>query len=450
MTYGKLTERVINLFRGEGERSLMAREASASTLVRFLSIGMAFIMHLVLARILKLENYGIVVYVEAYILILSVVAKAGLDDVLVKYVPIYFQGAQWSFLRGLLKATMLWSLLLASLVTAVSAGVVMMLVGPGALRTAFLLALLSLPFHVITGLMISSVRAMGHAAMAVLPLALIRPFVTIAAGFSGWLLLGDSIEAWHGIVFLFAGLIAAITAASIMVSRTLWKKVPSGKSEHRFREWGLMGINVWFISAFELALHQTDIVMVGMFLGMRAAAVYSVGVRISRIVLFGQGGIAEIAAPLFAGLHAKGAAGKLQSLIHVAGRGILLYSLPCVIAILIGGRWILALFGVGFAEGYLVLLILVLARMISAITGPSHLLLMMTNYEALVCRLLAGMLVANIVLNYYLISVIGISGAALATFITTVCWKGLLTLEVKKHMGLDMLIGVVPAKRKAS
>src|SRR5947209_5639161 len=78
------------------------RAAAGSLALRVASLGLGFICHLLLTRLLRAHGYGLYAYALAWMKALSVPATLGLERLLVREVATYHARSDWASWRGLL------------------------------------------------------------------------------------------------------------------------------------------------------------------------------------------------------------------------------------------------------------------------------------------------------------------------------------------------------------
>ena len=98
-------------------------------------------------------------------------------------------------------------------------------------------------------------------------------------------------------------------------------------------------------------------------------------------------------------------------------------------------EWVLGFSGESFVVGVSTLLILLAGRFYSSICGSVGSILQMTGNQHLFQNILLVAAIVNVVLNYLLIPIYGITGAAIASFICVVFWNTIMVLVVKKKFG---------------
>ena len=95
LTYQKL--------RGQGNVAVLVRGAGSSFLVKGLGMGLAFVVQLVAARLLGLENYGNYAYVLAWMTMVSILGRVGFETATLRFVSEYVEKQEWGKLLGFLR-----------------------------------------------------------------------------------------------------------------------------------------------------------------------------------------------------------------------------------------------------------------------------------------------------------------------------------------------------------
>ena len=96
---------------------------------------------------------------------------------------------------------------------------------------------------------------------------------------------------------------------------------------------------------------------------------------------------------------------------------------------------ILAIFGPEFVTAAYCLILLSLGKMFSAISGSVGTLLQMSGNQIYFQNVLIAAAVLNVVLNYFLIPIYGLIGAAIASMVSNIFWNILMIFYIKKHFG---------------
>jgi O-antigen/teichoic acid export membrane protein len=147
-----------------------------------------------------------------------------------------------------------------------------------------------------------------------------------------------------------------------------------------------------------------------------------------------------VLAPHFARLHAQNDTARLQRLVTMSTRAILLFSVPVVLVIGVFGETLLeVVFGAEYRRGYETLTVLAIGQLANAATGSVAVLLNMTGFERDTAKGFSVSALLNIALNLALIPLFGMMGAALASAISTTLWNGVLVWLVYRRLGIVSL-----------
>jgi O-antigen/teichoic acid export membrane protein len=432
-TRSSIFGRTIALFRSHNAK-LLTRSSVLTLIIQGLGQAAALGLALLLARILSLEEYGAYMYALACLNVSVLVARRGLDVGMVRIVSECRSTKAWGLARDAVRyalerigatsgaVVLLWGLA-AWFFSSEIAPVFHPLLAPTLVAVPFL-ALLALARGILRGLLQGS--------KAQLPELLLKPSLQLALLVILGELLAVSLEAATAMWLHAVSLIACCSLAWLWV----WKGLEDGPSAvadaSRRREWASLGWALLLISGMNVLLQQTDTLMVGALNGPSEAGIYNTSARLSRLMLFGLGATANLAAPLLA---AAGRAGDTQGahrLLRLAQLGNLAFAAPVGIGLLVGASWLLGLFGEGFVAGTTALSVLVGAQFVNAMVGPVGQYLSMTGRQKVVAKTLAAAAVLNLGLNAVLIPRWGINGAAVATAVTVVTWNVILAVYVRR------------------
>jgi O-antigen/teichoic acid export membrane protein len=412
------------------------RRTVGVALLNVVAAGSSFATHLLLARSMGAAGYGRLAYSLAWVTLLSGLAMAGPDKMLVRYVAAYAVRAEWGLLGGLLRWAnrVLWlgALLIAALVIGLSA---VPTHATGAALRPMLPAMVALLCCLI---MLRSRQAILRGLNAVILSQIAETLVQ-----PGVLLVGVvALRACHRLTaptalaaFAAAAGIAAVTA-TVWLRRRLPPEVQAAPIRHAGLTWSAAARPLLLVGALNIVGDQIDILLLGLWHGAHAVSVYSVARRAASLIAFALTATNQALAPTFARLHAQGEMVRLQRVVTRSARRVMLAAtLIAAGVILCRGRF-LGLFGVDFAPGQTALCILVAGQWFSAAFGSVATLLMLTGHERDAAQGIGVSVALNCLLDIVLIPCGGIIGAAVAGAIGTLCWNVMLAWRVRRRLGL--------------
>lgn len=433
---------VMDRLRGSSLKAVFFRGAAGSLVVQVAGTAIGFVVQVCLARWLGRDAFGDYVIATAWLSVLVLVGKSGMDTAALRFVAAYRGREEFGKLRGFLTRSHQIVLLSSAVIALLAAG------GVGALaqhiRSGLLAVLLVawalLPVHALLELSAACMRGLQRVVIAQLPVRIVRPLLLLA----GVALLVVLRESTPTAAQAMGAHLAAAAAALAITLLGLWYFLPQQlretPPEFETRHWCGVAVPLLFISGMHVVLGQTDLLMLGALRGSAETAVYGAAVRVATLVGFGLLAVNMMVAPMIADLHARGDVRQLQSVTGFAAWGILAFALPVTVLLVGAGPWILGLFGPGFREGYAPLIILLGGRLLGALAGSVGFLMSMTGHQREAAKILGVALVVNVSLNAVLIPWIGIAGAATATATTVVLWNSLMLAYVVRVLKINPTI----------
>lgn len=429
--------RVKSALFGGSLRRLIARTSSGSFAIEIGGAGIAFGLHILLARILGVDSYGVYVYVATWMKVAAIGGIMGFRTASIRFVGEYFGNQDWKRLRGF-RTYSHWFVTIASFVVALFlVTIAYFYYGDRSSEHwwTFVFAAGTLIFLAHTQLREAELRGMKNVVAAQIPLRILRPLGIILGLGIAWFL-GSRILASDAMAMNVVATGGALGVAVYMLRRTLVNVPVQEEPVFERDRWRAAARDMLLISGFGLLLQQTDILMLGALKDPTMAGQYSVASRLSGLLVFGLSAVNSALAPIIADLYAKGDHERLQRAITFGVRISVGFALLVGIGLWIFGVHLLLLFGTEFGVAYTALAILVLGQLGNACTGPSILVLHMVDYERASAVLLGASVLLNTGLNYVLILYFGMEGAAAATAITFVLFNfvGALVASMKRNL----------------
>lgn len=423
-------------------RSRLARDGVWSIALKLSSAFLAFLVSVLLARILGPEGYGIYAYAFAVVTLLAMPAQAGLPILVVRETARGMAQNKPELVRGV----WVWSsrvIALLSMILATGAGLVLYFWRKGAWDEqawTFLWAFALVPLMALGNLRGAALRGLHKIVAGQLPEFVLRPgtFVLLIGGTAGLGLLQltpSLVMALH---------VAAAATAFSLGAYLLWKHAPSSVKQSRprymTRIWVASTIPLALISGMSLVNRQADVIMLGIYMPDDQVGIYRVAVQMATLASFGLQAVNLVIAPRFADLYAREEMARLQELVTRSARVILTMNLGITITfVLVGGTVLDLVFGRAFHAAYYPLLILLGGQLVNSMAGSVGSLLNMTGKEKETARAMGFAAGVNVLLNLLLIPVWGIIGSSVATAISLIVWNGILWRTVRKRMGINTL-----------
>jgi len=184
-----------------------------------------------------------------------------------------------------------------------------------------------------------------------------------------------------------------------------------------------------------LLMSWVDILMLGYFENQYSVGIYTIALKLAGLtglILFATN---TILGPKISELYHNKNMQSLASTVQSASKFTFLLSLPIFLIIILFSGFFLNIFGSEFNTimGKEALIILSVGQMTNVFFGAVIYILDMTGKQITSRNILFFTAIINITLNWYLIPVYGIKGAAMATTISIFFWTLLGAVFVKKY-----------------
>ncbi len=424
--------------QSDGRKDFLVQGSVGSFSLRITATGLGFITSILLARLLGAEGYGIYSYALSWALLLSVFAVMGFDKLSVRYLAVYHAKQQWGLMHGLIKRTG-QAVLALSVVLATASAVIawgLMTREATVMRNALIFAFLVLPVYSLIRLKQSVLQGMHEVVKGQAPEMIFQPILFLVLLLGTCFLPKRSISAEHAVLLFVVTAVGTLVVLTYMVNRSLPREATAAAPAFETDRWLKTALPLLFIDSMYIINSRTDIIMLGAMKGAAPTGIYNVANRGAEFITFVLISVNMVLAPTIAALHAQGEKDRLQNIITLSARAVLLFSLPIALALIIFGKYFLMIFGLEFIPGNRALSILSIAQFFNCAMGSVGVLLVMTGHQKQAAIGVAISAVLNIILNALLIPVWGIEGAAIATGVSMITWNAIFVVWVYRKLGI--------------
>lgn len=189
-------------------------------------------------------------------------------------------------------------------------------------------------------------------------------------------------------------------------------------------------------STILVLLGWLDTFVLGIYDSVDKIGIYNVALKVATLTSFTLQAINSILAPKLASSHNQGNQKQFHKLIHFTTRLNFFSTLVIVSVILIFREWILSIFGAEFIAGASILIILCIGQLINSMSGSVGVIMQMTGHQKVYQNIVLIALILNIVLNFTLIPLYGILGAAIATVVSISSWNIIGAVYLKQKLNI--------------
>lgn len=422
----------------EGITARIMRGGVGSFALNIANQILLFGITVLLTRLMLPEEYGLYAIILSLMMILALPFAGGFSLFTVRQIALTHAQQKYHVMKGLQQFGFFWIVFGSAIIGLLAYIILPFVVEDVAAYRKGLGLLILPPLLVFAGAIL---RGLHHVVMGRLPEYLIQPlvlFFILLFLFFGQAQGLDSIslDAKGALGFQIMSYGVALVVASIFLSCFIPRQARQSQPVFRIRS--------WFQSAWPLMLAvgilvvntNIDIVMVGALAGEVEAGQYRVASRMAGFVLFFLFAANNVIAPMITTHHAQGQKEQLQKILTSVARLAMLGTLPVAVILWIWPQEILTFaFGIPFAAGAFALVILTSANFFSVAMGQVGQVMAMTGHEKDTAKAAFMAMMINIILNYILIPLYGMNGAAVATGVSILVWNGLLAYWTLKKTG---------------
>ncbi len=386
---------------------------------RMIGAFFALAFNMAAARFMGAEIYGMVLYVFNIIILLSVITKLGLSQGLVQFISRLTDDGQ----RKKRNSIVSFSILVVSIISLLLAIVLMIFsekLAGGLLNNAgltgiiklmapllIIFSLIELTPGIFRGIKIIRYRVIGKDIL----LPLFKLIIVIILGYYGYKVTGLVVS------YYISFIIACIYMYYKIVKLDLIGRVEK-KYYADYRNLLAFSLPLMMSGLLTFFINKTDIFMIGYFIDSTSVGIYNIALRAGTLTSFVLVAFNTIFAPTIASLYHRQEIEKMKKLYQVITRWILGLNLIAFSLILLLNRDIMRVFGTEFVYGSLALVLVAIGQVVNAGVGTAGSVNIMTGFPRSEMYISIITFTLNIVLNYYLIPLYGIEGAAFASLIS--------------------------------
>lgn len=419
--------------------------------LRLAAVIFGFLAQLFLARTLAPHEFGLVMYVLAWVNLALVPSVLGFDTAAVRFFADFRRAKDIASMSRFLAFS-------RRTVTALSVSVCLVFTTVGLVNNSstsnrgltFVAGAVALPLMAHLKIAEGGLRGFGSVKQAQIGSTIVAPAGWIVIAAVAFYVDADAYGPATVLLARVAAHVIALACAAVFLRQTIsrWRArllgrdLDLGVSQERL--WMSTAAGLTVVSGMTLILGQIDVVIVGAVLGDAEAGAYAVATRVSGLLGVLLVAVNFVIAPSIVEHTSRNASllqvDGFQRLVRRATTISFYGALLGGIAILVCGREILTLFGESYSDGVMtVLLPLLAAQLVNAVCGPVGLVLNMTGHQGVSGRILGAAVVANLVLDLLLVPRIGLVGAAVATIASTAIWNFGMLVVVWRRFGVWVL-----------
>ena len=239
--------------------------------------------------------------------------------------------------------------------------------------------------------------------------------------------------------------VAALAALLIEFRRAFASPDGSAADYADAGKWFAIGLPLLAIIMAQELMNQLEVLLLGSLADARSAGLFSAAWRLASLLPFALQALATVGAPMIASAYHRNRPDEMHRVAKLNARLGFAFALLAGLALVVGGRWLLGIFGPEFTAAYPALLVLLLGGLVNASTGVVAYLMTLTGRERPALAIFVAALAVSLSLNLVLIPRFGIIGAAVASTSALSFWNVAMLIYVRRTIGIDAsAIGLRP------
>ena len=408
----------------------------------FLRIGgqlMGFLMSFVVAHYFGAKGLGNYVLAIVVLRIFTLVSKLGLDTFSIRFIASFAKQGKWNSIQ-LFRKKIITIVSITSLISSVVmfifsfeiANLVNTRLEYIELSSFFVLPMVFFMLHY------QSLRGLKRIAEFSFFYRMSQATFSIA----GLFLISQFIQSDRIPIYAYLTSLSTVSLLSY-VSYYYWfnKKCKFDSSEEiedlPLKKMLKISLPLMFAQSVQFIMAWTDKLMLGNMLGPESVAIYGVAFRFSMGVSITLMAINSIASPKFAEKFSNNDISGMGKVAMQSAKLIFWTTIPLASILLIFPKFFMGIYGSEFLIGVEVLRWLIIGRVVNALSGSVGNLMQMTGQQNNYMKILIAGSIINVTLNYILIPIYGIKGAAFASVCSLSFWNLTMVYMVKKKFGFS-------------
>jgi O-antigen/teichoic acid export membrane protein len=428
---------IINKFfrnKLEAEDSLIFYNGiSKSIIVQGFSFFFIFISSVIMVRLAGIPEYGIYVNIFNWINLLTVISCFGMEDVVLALIPVELKKnnarAIISIVTRANKTILIVSLISSLLFIAiVFSGLVPSF---NEYKNLWLLALVNIYLGSFIIVNQQTLQAFNRFYVSQAIDKILKPSLLVLLLSTFWFS-RKNIDARTLIIFNITVLTICCVVLLLFVRSTL-NKLP--KQARDVEKPPIFGANLYFvlISVFVLLKSRIIMMILGTMNQTEDVGILNIAYRLADFVLLPYMLIHAVVPQLFSS-HKHSEVGYRKKLFQKSNQLILIGALPIMLFFVAFGKLVLKLYDPALQQYYTILLILCGSQFLYSVFGPCTALLMMQGKQKQAAWAMLLDIAINSLLFFAFIEWLGLMGAAVASFLGSLCYNILLRILVNRNL----------------
>jgi len=404
--------------RIEEKISTIAGQTGISLTGGVVESGLKYAYNVIIARNIGAELLGIYFLGLTVINFAGVFSRLGLDNGVLHFVALYKGTDDSQRVKGIiflaLKITLMASISLSGFLFLYADRISLNIFNEPCLTSTIRFFLLSLPFSGLLAVLLSYFQAFHRLKYRIFVQGIFQPtlniLIVLVLFFLGLKLLG-AIFSYVISIILSLGLAVYYMRSKFTIFDNDKEITPIFEGRRLLK----FSLPLLFVSFLSLVIQWTDTLMLGYFREPQEVGIYNMALRTAMLCALILISFNSVFAPMISDLYHRREIGQLETLFKVGTKWIFSLTFPIFLLFMFFARDVLNIFGSEFVSGAPSFILLSFAQLVNAAVGSVGYMIMMSGRPNISLINVAALCLMNVTLNFLLIPIYGIWGAAIAT-----------------------------------
>ena len=435
-----MKEKFLNVLQDK-DFSELFKKGGLSFLIRIGGQVMGFLLTFVIANYYGAQGLGNYVLAIVILRIFTLVSKLGLDTFSIRFIASFSKKNKWKSIQLFRKKI----LILISITSIVSSVVMYFLaniivdhidvkVEYVKLSSFFVLPMVFFMLHY------QSLRGLKRIAEFSFFYRMAQSTFSIVSIF----IVSAFIKSSNVPIYAYLTSVSIVSVLSFITYKYCFSKKAVFSTEENIEDLTIrnilkISIPLMLAQSVQFIMAWTDKLMIGNLMSAESVAIYGVAFRFSMGVSITLMAINSISSPKFAEKFASDDIKGMGKIAMQSAKIIFWTTLPLATILLIFPKFFMGLYGSEFLTGFEVLRWLIIGRIVNALSGSVGNLMQMSGQQNVYMNILIIGSVINVVLNYCLIPIYGIKGAAISSVVSLSFWNLTMVYMVKRKFGFSTI-----------
>ncbi|MEO7837230.1 MAG: oligosaccharide flippase family protein, partial [Acidimicrobiales bacterium] len=280
----------------------LSRQTSAAFALQAGGVGLRYAGQVLLARWMGANAFGAYTYATNVAQVVANPCDLGGASSGMRFVPQYETEQHHDLLAGVVRTLQVVPVVLGTIVAAIAIALSAEFGTGGVSFSVMAISLATVPLLILSDVQTTVARGFHHIAGAFGPPLVIQPILVTGAAGAGLVAFGE-LTAPQASLLTAVALFAVVAIQTAIVHGVRRSRVPRVRRRYAPREWLQVSLPMLLTNVVQLVAQRLDVVMVGVFLGAKAAGVYAVAFRTAGLVSLLQTAINATAGPRMSHLH---------------------------------------------------------------------------------------------------------------------------------------------------